>query len=306
MITTSLISSLLVLSIHAVPSDLDSLRHDYGAMRDSLEDYKVVLGERVNPGPLQPSTHALIGAGLLGALTTESRELSTTVILSQSASTLASLTQLGLGVWMPESDVKLGALKFSEFYAWGFQSVAHFFYGRQLIEAGLIHEDARTGQQLENRGELHQSLSWMTALWGLQSTFLRSWTHYAELNTELKRLDETPEVNEDYLKAKSAHARKLGERFRQLIVDDLQLRGTIEVALASAATAMVALKAPSDKATGYYAVTGLGLGAGLYKLISSWTLESFPMQTVRTRPSQVQTSLMPLPNGVLVSMTGRF
>ena len=63
----------------------------------------------------------------------------------------------------------------------------------------------------------------------------------------------------------------------QLIVDDLELRGTIEVAVASAATALIALKAPDDKQSAYYAVAGLGLSTGLYKLVAAWTLEELPL-----------------------------
>ena len=304
MITSSLITPLLVLSLSTSSESLESLRADYGSVRGTLEDYSSALLGRADPSPLLPSTHLALSSGLIVGLSTENRELSKTVVLSESASALASLTQLGISLWMPASDLKLGALKFSEFYAWGFQAVGQFFYGRQLIEAGLNNDDASTGRRLEQRGELHQNLSWMTALWGFQSTFLRSWTRYAELEAELKRLDETPESNADYLSAKRQHALKVERRFRQLIVDDLQLRGTIEVALASAASALVALKAPSDKQAGYFAVTGLGLGAGLYKLVSSWTMTA-PNTRVPGNPA-LNAQVVPLPGGLALSVAGNF
>ena len=193
MITSSLITSLLVLSLSTDTESLERLRAEYGSVRGTLEDYSSALLGRADPSPILPATHLALSAGIIVGLSTENRELSKTVVLSESASALASLTQLGIGLWMPASDLKLGALKFSEFYAWGFQAVGQFFYGRQLMEAGLNNEDALVGRRLEERGDLHQNLSWMTALWGFQSTFLRSWTRYAELQSELKRLDETPE-----------------------------------------------------------------------------------------------------------------
>jgi hypothetical protein len=298
MITCSLLSSLLVFSVPSDTSALDSLQKDYGSVRGLLEDYNTMLLDRVDPSPLLPATNLALSTGMLAGVFAEERSPSTTVVLSQSASALASATQLGLGLWMPASDLKLGALKFSEFYAWGFQAVGQFFYGRQLIEAGLNHPDALIARRLEERGELHQSLSWMTALWGFQSTFLRSWTRYEELQSELQRLDQTPETNEDYIRAKREHALKLQSRFRQLIIDDLELRGTIEVALASAATALVALKAPKNKQVGYYAITGLGLSAGIYKLVSAWTMDELSVGL----PAQVQ--MLPVPHGVMLALSG--
>ena len=304
MITSSLITSLLVLSLSTDTESLERLRAEYGSVRGTLEDYSSALLGRADPSPILPATHLALSAGIIVGLSTENRELSKTVVLSESASALASLTQLGIGLWMPASNLKLGALKFSEFYAWGFQAVGQFFYGRQLMEAGLNNEDALVGRRLEERGDLHQNLSWMTALWGFQSTFLRSWTRYAELQSELKRLDETPETNDDYLRAKRRHAFKLESRFRQLIIDDLQLRGTIEVALASSATALVALKAPSNKQAAYFSVTGLALASGLYKLVSSWTMDASPKRATIDSPMQAQ--LVPLPGGFALSVAGSF
>ena len=187
---------------------------------------------------------------------------------------------------------------------WGFRAVGQFFYGRQLLESGLNQEDQAKGRRLEERGSLHQNLGWLTALWGFQSTFLRSWDRYAELEAELKRLDETPETNLDYLRAKRAHAEKVAQRFRRLIVDDLQLRGTIEVAVASAATALIALKAPNEKQSAYYAIAGLGLGAGMYKLVTSWTFDDLPVG--ETAPAFLSTQLLPLSGGALFSVSARF
>ena len=249
------------------------------------------MRDRVDPSPALALSNTLLSAGFIAGIHSESRETSRVVLFSEGASGLASLAQLGIGLWMPRSDIKVGALKFSEFYTWGFRAVGQFFYGRQLLEAGLNQEDPIKGRRLEERGSLHQNLGWFTALWGFQSTFLRSWDRYAELEAELQRLDETPETSPDYIRAKIAHAQKVATRFRQLIVDDLELRGTIEVAVASAATALIALKAPDDKQSAYYAVAGLGLSTGLYKLIAAWTLEELPLS--EEAPAQSRYSATP-------------
>ena len=304
MINATLISTLLSFSLVSSTEAVDELRRDYGTLRGTLQTYHGLLADRVDPGPALALSNTLLSVGFIAGLQSETRATSRVVLLSEGASGLASLSQLGIGLWMPINDIKVGALKFSEFYTWGFRAVGQFFYGRQLIEAGLNQEDPIKGRRLEERGSLHQNLGWFTALWGFQSTFLRSWDRYAELEVELLRLDETPETNPDYIRAKIAHAQKVATRFRQLIVDDLELRGTIEVAIASAATALIALKAPADKQGAYYAVAGLGLSSGLYKLIAGWTLEELPL--LEKAPAPLFTQLLPIPGGALLSVEVKF
>ena len=304
MITVTLISTFLSFSLVSSTEAVDELRRDYGEVRGTLQAYHGLLRDRIDPSPALALSNTLLSAGFIAGIHSESRETSNVVLFSEGASGLASLAQLGIGIWMPRSDVKVGALKFSEFYTWGFRAVGQFFYGRQLLEAGLNQEDPIKGRRLEERGSLHQNLGWFTALWGFQSTFLRSWDRYAELEAELQRLDETPETSPDYMRAKIAHAQKVATRFRQLIVDDLELRGTIEVAVASAATALIALKAPDDKQSAYYAVAGLGLSTGLYKLIAAWTLEELPLS--EEAPGNLVTQLLPLPGGALLSVGATF
>ena len=304
MITATLISTFLSFSLVSNTEAVDELRRDYGAVRGTLQTYHGFLAERIDPSPTLAVTNTLLSAGFIAGIHSETRETSRVVFLSEGASSLASLSQVGIGFGMPRSDIKIGALKFSEFYTWGFRAVGQFFYGRQLIEAGLNQEDQAKGRRLEERGSLHQNFSWLTAVWGFQSTFLRSWDRYAELDAELERLDETPETNEDYLRAKIQYARKVGKRFRQLIIDDLQLRGTIETAVASAATALVALKAPPDKQLAYYSITSLGLGVGLYKLIAAWNFEDLPLEY--RPPLQLNVQVAPLPDGALLAISGSF
>ena len=304
MITVTLISTFLSFSLVSSAEAVDELRRDYGAVRGTLQNYHGLLADRVDPSPVLAVSNTLLSAGFIAGIQSETRDTSRVVLFSEGASSLASLSQIGIGLWMPRSNVKVGALKFSEFYTWGFRAVGQFFYGRQLLEAGLNQEDPIKGRRLEERGSLHQNIGWLSALWGFQSTFLRSWDRYAELEAELQRLDETPETSVDYIRAKITHAQKVATRFRQLIVDDLQLRGTIEVAVASAATALIALKAPGDKQSAYYAVAGLGLSTGLYKLVASWTLEGLPLE--EDAPGPLVTQLHPLPGGAMLSVEAKF
>ena len=170
MITATLISTFLSFSLLSSTEAVDELRRDYGEVRGTLQAYHGLLRDRIDPSPALALSNTLLSTGFIAGIHSESRETSNVVLFSEGASGLASLAQLGIGIWMPRSDVKVGALKFSEFYTWGFRAVGQFFYGRQLLEAGLNQEDPIKGRRLEERGSLHQNLGWFTALWGFQST----------------------------------------------------------------------------------------------------------------------------------------
>ena len=309
MTVPSLAISLVLLTTQGVPlsNDVENLKSRYGQTRAALSDYEDALWERVNPNAQGPILHIGLTAAAMAGLSSESRDIPKVVWLSTGASALAASAQLATSLGMEPSDTKLGALKFAEFYIWGFQSVAQFFYGRRLIEEALTRPNDATSRRIERRGELHQNLSWLTAIWGFQSTFLRSWKRYSSLKNELARLDATPETNRDYLEAKLKHAEDVGQRFRRLLIDDLQLRGTIEVAVASAALALSALKAPSHKAYAYYGLSGIGLASGMYKLIESWTLP--PLDTSSESKSdtlRLSGTVLPMASGLYLALVVDF
>ena len=114
---------------------------------------------------------------------------------------------------MPMSDIKVGALKFSEFYTWGFRAVGQFFYGRQLIEAGL-NQRTRSKVVVSKNAVHFIKISGGLLLWGFQSTFLRRGT--AMLNLKSNYCASTKhETNPDYIR-KDAHAQKVAIDFASL------------------------------------------------------------------------------------------